>query len=654
LTVTTSTSTPAEGKIPYTPQLDGIRAVAIASVVLYHGGIAGAGGGFLGVDAFFVLSGFLITTLLVREYRSRGSISLSHFWLRRARRLLPALILMLLVVSVYAVVLASPDQLASIRGDALSTLFYVANWHQIIANQGYFAQADATSPLLHTWSLGIEEQFYLLWPLIIFGVLLWRRSLRLCLVVALAGCMASAVEMALLFHPGFDPSRIYYGTDTRAQALLVGASLGLLLAVVPSLTSRNVSRWLQPLGLAAAAAFAFMVVVVNSNTSAMYRGGFLLAALLVALLIWAVVAVPRSPLAAGLSLGLVVYIGRISYGLYLWHWPADRILDGSRTGLSGWPLFFLRTGVAVALAVASYHLLERPIRERGLAGVLPLRGNRRRKAPSIAIAAMGITVLAILGATVVPAASPPTSALTTPVSDLRTHAPVRMLLVGDSMATYLGGDWRTVAPRYGVQLTNEGIIGCGLTSTGRVIVQGEAISDESAPYFSGVKCRRWPQYWTNQIDLTHPQVAAMLFGPFELRDHLLNGQWVHMGMPAWDNMEISNLQRAVSVLSAQGEKVVFFTSPYYKQGEQLDGAPWPEDDPARVNRWNALLREVAAGHKGTVSVIDLGRFLSPGGHYASVVHGVAVRWATNIHITPAGGALLAPFVFPQIVSLASP
>jgi hypothetical protein len=229
-----------------------------------------------------------------------------------------------------------------------------------------------------------------------------------------------------------------------------------------------------------------------------------------------------------------------------------------------------------------------------------------------------------------------------------------MLLVGDSMAAFLGREWQTLAPRYGVQLINEGIVGCGLTSTGKVMVQGEEISDESSPYFSSVKCGQWSQYWTTQIDQMHPQVAAMLFGPFEVRDHLVNGQWVHIGMPAWDTLELSNLQRAVSVLSAQGARVIFFTSPYYDEGEQFDGTPWPEDDPVRVNRWNALLRQVAAGHKGTVSVIDLGGYLSPGGQYASVVHGVAVRWATNIHITPAGAALLAPFVFPQIDALAQP
>jgi peptidoglycan/LPS O-acetylase OafA/YrhL len=637
--------------LAYTPQLDGVRAIAIAAVVLYHGGISWAGGGFLGVDAFFVLSGFLITTLLVKEWQSRGSVSLRSFWLRRARRLLPALILMLFAVCAYAAFLAPPDQLANIRGDALSTLAYVANWHEIFANQGYFAQAtDASSPLLHTWSLGIEEQFYLLWPLIVVALAFWRKSLRLCLVVASIGCAVSALEMALLFHPGIDPSRLYYGTDTRAQSLLMGAALALLLAVAPSASRPSAGKWLQPLGLVAAAAFVVMVVRVNSNTSAMYRGGFLLVALLVALVIWSIVAGPRTPLAAGLSLALVVYIGRISYGLYLWHWPADVVLDHARTGLSGWALFFLRTGVAVVLAVASYHLVEQPIRQRGLTGIWPLKRGTKSWAPRVVLAAVAATVTAILVSTIAPSTTPPPNALAAVrVANIPPKDRVRMLLVGDSMAALLGLDWAHTAPEYGVNLLNYGIVGCGLTDTGEVRIEGQAITDEQSPYFSQVKCGDWPHYWASEIDKFHPQVAAMLFGPFEVRDHLLNGKWVHIGMKAFDQLEVANLQKAVSVLSAGGAKVVFFTSPYYNQGEQPNGSPWPEDNPARVNDYNALLRKVAASHPRTVKIIDLGGYLSPGGHYASVIRGVAVRPAGDVHVTTGGAAILAPLIFPQIV-----
>lgn len=642
-----------DARLRYSPQLDGLRAAAIIAVILYHGGISWAGGGFLGVDAFFVLSGYLITTLLVKEWRSRGSISLGNFWLRRARRLLPALVLMLLVVCAYAALLAPPDQLANIRGDALSTLAYVANWHQVLANQGYFAaQADSTSPLLHTWSLGIEEQFYLIWPLLVVGLALWRKSLRLCLVVAIVGCAASALEMALLFHPGLDPSRLYYGTDTRAQSLLMGATLALFLAVVPSAAKPVIGRWLQPVGLLAAAVFVAMVVLVNSNTSAMYRGGFFLVALVVGLVIWAVVAGPRTPLAAGLSLGLVVYIGRISYGLYLWHWPADVVLDSSRTGLSGWALFFLRTGVAVALAVASFHLLERPFRERGFAGIWPFRRAAKPMAVRLTVVAVAVTIVVILVATIVPTTTTPSPFSAVPAVDHRPQNHVRMLIVGDSMAEFIGSEWQHIAPGYGVQLKNYGVVGCGLTSTGEVLVQGQVTNDTHNPYYSAYKCDNWPRYWAEQISQFHPQIAAMFFGPFEVRDHLMNGRWVHVGMKPFDQLEVAHLQEAVSVLSAGGAKVVFFTSPYYDEGEQPNGSPWPEDNPARVNLYNSLLREVAASHPQTVKVIDLGGDLSPGGHYTSVIRGVTVRYYEGVHPTPGAAALLAPVIFPQIIKLA--
>ena len=154
--------------------------------------------------------------------------------------------------------------------------------------------------------------------------------------------------------------------------------------------------------------------------------------------------------------------------------------------------------------------------------------------------------------------------------------------------------------------------------------------------------------------MIHPQVVSLLFGPFEVRDHLIHGHWIHIGMPAFDQLELTQLQRAVSVLSAGGAKVVLFTSPYYDQGERLDGSPWPEDDPSRVNRLNTLIREVAADHPDTVRIIDFGRYLSPGGHFASVIRGVTVRTSGDVHLTPAGADMTAPFVFPRIVQIARP
>ncbi|WP_146167812.1 acyltransferase, partial [Micromonospora sp. MH33] len=223
----------SRAKIPYQPALDGVRALAVAAVLAFHGGVATLPGGFLGVDAFFVLSGFLITSLLLAEHRDTGRIDLVAFWGRRVRRLLPALLLVLLVVLVLSRKLMPGTELGALRWDELAALGYVANWRMANRDGDYFAATGSPSPLQHTWSLGIEEQFYLLWPLLLIPLLGWaakrgavppRRRLGVALPVVLLGAAGSALAAAALFTPGA-PDRVYYGTDTRAVALLVGAAL---------------------------------------------------------------------------------------------------------------------------------------------------------------------------------------------------------------------------------------------------------------------------------------------------------------------------------------------------------------------------------------------------------------------------------------------
>jgi peptidoglycan/LPS O-acetylase OafA/YrhL len=206
-----------ETRLRYMPALDGLRAVAVAGVLLYHGDVTWARGGYLGVDAFFVLSGFLITTLLLAEWRTNGAIDLVDFWRRRARRLLPALFLVLGAVALFAATWAPTDTLERLRGDAFATLGYVANWRFIWSSDSYFAQFSSPSPLQHVWSLAIEEQFYLVWPPAFLVLLRVTGGSRRAVLGITAGLAAgSALLMAVLFTPGADPSRVYYGTDTRA------------------------------------------------------------------------------------------------------------------------------------------------------------------------------------------------------------------------------------------------------------------------------------------------------------------------------------------------------------------------------------------------------------------------------------------------------
>ncbi len=231
--------------LAYLPALDGIRGVSMLAILGVHAGVYLTAGGFFLLDSFFALSGFLITSLLIVEWRKRGTIRLGAFWARRARRLLPALLVMLIGVSIIYGVFVPAGTYPTLRGDALSALFYFANWHFIISGSNYFHMTGLTSPLIHTWSLAVEEQFYLVWPLVFLGVMKLTRSLRVLLVVAVTGALASAVEMALLFNPT-DINRLYFGTDTHAQSVLVGATLAEDCACGPSASARAPRRTGRP------------------------------------------------------------------------------------------------------------------------------------------------------------------------------------------------------------------------------------------------------------------------------------------------------------------------------------------------------------------------------------------------------------------------
>jgi peptidoglycan/LPS O-acetylase OafA/YrhL len=375
------------------PALDGLRGVAILSVIAFHLGLGWASGGFLGVDLFFVLSGFLITSLLLEEWGTTVRIKLGAFWGRRARRLLPAVFAVVIVVIVYAVAtqrysavvpnsVVARTQFNDLRGDALSTLFYFANWNQIFLH-------PLLSPLSHAWSLAVEEQFYLVWPLVVLGIVRlsparWR---TVGIAVCVAGALASAGDMAVRYRSA-DFLRVYYATDTRAFELLVGAALGTMVAARPQPDSRSRAR----LRLCAAPAAVGVVVigatVRSTSESWLYRGGLLAFALLVALVIADVRQLDRGLLARGLSVRPLRWVGTISYGLYLWHWPVVYYLYTGRTALSGFGLDVVRVAATFALATASYYLLERPVRQRRFVGLRP-----KLLAPSAALVAVLVVIV---------------------------------------------------------------------------------------------------------------------------------------------------------------------------------------------------------------------------------------------------------------------
>ena len=349
------------------PGLDGVRALAVLAVVGFHEGASELSGGFLGVDVFFVLSGFLITNLLATQYdRLGGRLDLRDFWSRRARRLLPALALMLIVITAAATVI-EPGQSASLRLALLAAVTYTSNWYQILHHVSYFASLGlftAPPPLDHLWSLAIEEQFYLIWPLILWVLILRLNGRRARITATLILAAMSALAMALEYSPG-DPSLVYYGTDTHASALLIGAALALAfpLATVMSLPASQVRR-LDAAGVVGLVLLAWAAGHFSGNDRAVYPAGLILAAVGAAGLVAA--AAGTGVIAAMTSLPPLRWVGIRSYGIYLWHWPVIA-LAGAITGpgpTSAW-LWLIEAAVTIGLACASWRFVETPILRDG-------------------------------------------------------------------------------------------------------------------------------------------------------------------------------------------------------------------------------------------------------------------------------------------------
>ncbi len=350
--------------IPHLPAIDGLRGLAVLGVLLFHDGHLR--GGYLGVDLFFVLSGYLITSLLLAEWSATGGIALGTFWVRRARRLFPALLALVPVVALYAATLAQPAELARIRADGLGTLAYVANWHSIFAGQSYWALFSAPSPLEHTWSLAIEEQFYVVWPLLVLLVL-WRSrgSARVLLVVSVVFAVLSAVAMSLLYNPE-DTSRAYLGTDTRAAAILAGVALACVTSTWGTLQSARAVRALDAVGIVSLVALGAAWALLDGKDSRLYHGGFWATEVAVLALIACAAHDRRSVVARALALRPFVAVGLISYGVYLWHWPLYVVLSKERLGFGGGLLTSIRLAATFAVSLLSYRFLEQPIRKNGL------------------------------------------------------------------------------------------------------------------------------------------------------------------------------------------------------------------------------------------------------------------------------------------------
>ena len=725
--------------------LDGIRALSVLAIIAFHTGLNSVPGGFYGVDSFFVLSGFLITSILVREWSASGTIRLRRFWAGRARRLLPALFLLVAVIGIVLAVVPSLLATPNIIGDALSTLFYFSNWYSIHNGVTYFSLSTQPSPLLHTWSLAIEEQFYLVWPLVVLGVLklgttrhatrratrrsadrdagttndrvadasavdvlgggqlllvgpppvhddpAWirRRRLQILFAVACLGSLASAVLMAFLAPNGYT-TRAYYGTDTRAQALLVGAAIAIGLTLWRDGSSRRwFTRLASVLALAGVAGTAALWATTSETSTFAFSGGFLVASLAAGAVVLGCATAPRSLVVRLLELPPLPQWGRISYGVYLWYWPVLLVMTGQRLHWGVYPLFLARVGVTVAIAALSYDLVEMPIRRGALkrwrswvaapigaaaaisaifistlvpVGAAELQGSQLAvSAPSSTTSSTTTTVAATPG---VPAAGvvAPTTTTTTTVPSYLSSAlpaatstkPVKVLLVGDSVAGTLGVGLAQEAQPYHVQIVNEGTPGCSLSMQTQIKVLFYTVAPD-APCDVDNNPGSLLQTWRKWVDAYNPDVVVYV-ARGETFDQEIGGQWQNIGEPGFDSYLADRYRQAVAVLGSRGASVVLLTSPYYDSGTSPAGTPWPEDAPARVTLDNATMREVASntpsGSDGSrVYVFDLNALVSPGNKFSPTVDQINVRCNDGVHFTRSGGIYVGQRLAPDLATL---
>ena len=642
----------------YRPALDGTRAVAVLAVIGYHFGFTWVPGGFLGVDIFFVLSGYLITSLLLGEYDATHRIALADFWARRVRRLLPALLLLLLAVSVWVYWFAPVETWMARRRDLLWTLFYGANWHFIDTSQDYFAKYAGASPLLHTWSLAIEAQFYFLWPLVFFAMVRILRCRRwLMEAICVDAALASTIRMATLYDSA-GISRSYYGTDSRAQELLVGVALALLSTRTSSQVRRRSLHIV--LGVTLAAVVASFLLLLHDRTPFYYRGGSLVFALVVAGLIWIVESSPSGTLARALSLPPLPWIGRISYGLYLWHWFVI-IVSADLSPV-------MRLSLTFGAAALSYYIVERPVREGRTPWV-------RRSVVRLAVVTpivVALTAVVVTRATT-PAATLRVTAEATPISsatptseappDLDQHLDVPLeealadhsdlecpktadditfdwcvrhqgssdrpvlATIGDSMARALRPGLEAEAAKRDFSYIQAAWGGCTISGTVLAQIDPAAVTDYD------LKCRdEAVSTVESMIETARPDVLILSEHGAAISQLRIDDQWIPVLSDEHDQTLVAGYVAVFERFLEHVDKIVLVET-------NQDGLPvgciqqgaageCPQSKPnvEAIERFNGVLHSVAEGFPGRVSVISVEDLVCPGGTCLPIRDGMLVRY----------------------------
>ncbi|MGS3963440.1 acyltransferase family protein [Staphylococcus pseudintermedius] len=349
----------------YMPGLDGVRAVAVIAIIIYHLNPQWLSGGFLGVDTFFVISGYLITSLLLTEYHNTGKIELMSFWLRRVKRLIPAVLFLVMGVIVLSLIFM-PTEIQKVRADSIAAIFYVSNWWYIMQNVDYFEQF-AVQPLKHLWSLAIEEQFYLVFPIVLLSLLSFIRRLKSIRIIFLILLVISMIAMMVLYVPNENVARVYFGTDTRIQTLLMGVLLALVWPPfqLKAKVNRQMRMMIDTAGVVGLAILFICFKFVSETNSILYYGGFFLIST-VTLLVIASSVHPSGYFAKFLGNKVFTFIGSRSYSLYLWHYPIIVLIHHQFVQGQIPPLVYVvEILLMVLMAEFSYKFIEQPFRKEG-------------------------------------------------------------------------------------------------------------------------------------------------------------------------------------------------------------------------------------------------------------------------------------------------
>ena len=661
----------------YWAPLDGLRAVAVGAVVAFHLGLGWAPAGFLGVDLFFVISGYLITSLLLAEHDRGGGIAVRRFWSRRLRRLVPAAVAMIAATGVATRLWLVEAAWEPVRRDALASLTWVANWRYIADGSSYFEQSLGPSPLEHTWSLAVEEQFYLVWPLVMIVVLRWWRHRRLVVLAAFGGAAAASAVWMWHLHSPLAPDRAYQGTDARAQQLLVGAALAWVVANWP--TSRFVAALrARPIARGATVTFGAVVVLADPGSGWLFGGGFLAISLLAAVLVVSC-AVPGGGAMGWLGAPALVAVGRRSYGLYLWHWPVI-VFVGAPMGieLPRWQLIALQLALVAMLTELSHRFVERPARRA-------LRPRRAVGAWAVACAVCAVAISTVLppaaervlaareeirpavlaeGAATPappPVPTPPTNlpadgdALRPPAEPLGsqpvpagTRSPVpeqrpgaaasppeqrQVLLVGDSTAVALAEAGWFMGPGPWT-IDGQARLGCHVTSGTPI-----ATAPPNPPPLPK-ECGRWRQDWSEAVQATAPDIVLVSVGPWEMLDHRVGDLELRFPTAAWEQHVRDGLSDMLDVVVAPGRTVVLLRLPC-----MFDASPTTRDrnDPARLAAYNAILESLAAARVGVVTA-PLDEVLCPDPDPEGRATDTDLRF-DGLHVTIEGGAMVWNWLF---------